>query len=72
MGVVMEELTVKIKITVCTNRVGSKCDMIIEENEEMWRSATPHERSKWVLESLLQSGLIEWDYEEVNAANTGD
>lgn len=57
---------IRIELTVRTDRLGSQTDTVIPFDREDWEAMSPLEQDKAILEELLTSGLIEWNYEEVN------
>ena len=59
-----EDDNIEITISVRTNKVGSKSQQTITIPREEWDEMNDHEREQYMLEILLTSDLIEWDYEE--------
>jgi len=49
---------------VYTERVGSRTEKIISVDADEWAEMEPQERNQYMLDEMLQSGLIEWGYEE--------
>ena len=52
----------KIKITVQTDKIGSKCETEIDIDEEQG-SATQEELEEYALEAMF--GMIEWNWTKV-------
>ncbi len=51
----------KIKVTVQTNKVGSKCEEIIDEPD--WDEMTDDERENVCMDVMFE--MIDWNYSEV-------
>ena len=57
----MENIT--ITISVRTNKVGSDCHVTFNYPKDEWEDMDERERNDFCWETLLQSGLIDWNYE---------
>lgn len=55
--------TVKIRVWLRTDKVGSKCEEIVEFEGDDWESLSDHERDEECRE--IAFGMGEWGYEEV-------
>jgi hypothetical protein len=58
----------KFKIWVSTNKIGSKCERVIEIPDGELEDLDGFEREKfieeWMMDELFASGLWEWGYDE--------
>ena len=58
--------TIKIKIWVSTNMVGSKCERTIEVDAEEWKEMSESERDDYIHEEIfVNSFMVEWGYKIV-------
>lgn len=58
-----EDDNIEIEISVRTDKVGSRSSETITIPREEWDKMNDHERDEYILEILLTSDLIEWNYE---------
>lgn len=57
---------VKIKVTVSTNMIGSDCEFETEYDREDWEEMTEQQRNETIHEELMQSGLVNWDWQIID------
>ena len=55
----------KIRVWICTNKVGSKCEDVVEYSDEEWEEMHESEREQ-ELQSVVWN-VAEWGYEVVDA-----
>ena len=56
-------MNVTIEITVRTKKVGSDCTVTFNLPKDWWDEMDEDERNDFCFETLLQSDLIDWNYE---------
>jgi hypothetical protein len=60
----MTNETVKIKISVRTQKVGSECSETIEFEREDWDQMSEKTKDETLRDCLWDSGMVDWDWEE--------
>jgi len=56
--------TKTLLLSVSTNMVGSTCRDEVVVDKELWDHMSHSEREKFMFETLCDSGMFEWDWEE--------
>jgi hypothetical protein len=56
---------IAIEVTAKTNKVGSVVTDVLEFDLEDWNSMDEHDRETLLMEHLLGSGMIDWDWKEL-------
>lgn len=55
----------KLRIWVCTDRVGSKVERTIDVDPDDWKGDA-REHDAYVWDEIQNTSMIEWGYEEVD------
>lgn len=55
---------VRVKVTVCTKKIGSECEDEIEFDREDWDSMSEQEREQACFESVWN--MAEWNWREID------